>query len=153
MSQTARPSAGRRPSGPAPRRRGFTLVEIMVAVAVIGVIAAIAVPSYLRYVTDARRTDATVFLIEAAGEQVRRRAETNRYADDLTGLGYPNATMLTPAGHYRVSVVPASTTASTFELVAEPVAGGPQAGDAACPDLRINSTGRRWSSSGSGECW
>ena len=137
-----------RPTRPA---TGFTLIEVVVTVAIVGILAAIAVPAYSRYVTSARRTDATVFLMEAAGEQARYRSERNEYADDLAELGYEQATMITPEGHYRVSVDAASTNA--FELVATPVAGGPQAGDAECGSFRITSTGRRYTSTGSDDCW
>ena len=141
---------------PRPTRaaRGFTLIEVVIVVALVGILAAIAVPAYSAYATNARRTHARVLLVEAAGEQVRFRSEFNRYAADLAELGYLTAAIETPeGGHYRVEVEPGSVTATGFELVATPVAGRAQAGDAECPDLRITATGRRYSSSGSEDCW
>ena len=133
-----------------PPTRGFTLIEILIAVAIVGILAAIAVPSYSAYVTQTRRTDATIFLVEAAGEQVRFRSEHNRYAADMGELGYGAATVTTPEGHYAVAVDPAATSTTAFELVATPVAGGLQAGDADCPEFRIRSTGARLAAAG---CW
>ena len=131
--------------------RGFTLIEVVIVTMIIGILAAVAVPAYSKYVTKTRRTDATVFLVEAAGEQVRFRAENNRYTDDLTELGYPAATVRTPEGDYDVRVEPDSVPASgtRFELVAVPVAGGRQANDAECASLSITSTGARTPAA----CW
>ena len=135
--------------------RGFTLIELLIAVAIIGILAAIAVPSYSAYVTKTRRTDATIFLVEAAGEQVRFRSENNRYADDMEELGYGAGTIETEEGLYTVTVVPGSATATAtgFELVATPVEGGPQASDAECGSFRITATGARTTSTGSADCW
>ncbi len=131
------------------RTHGFTLIELLIAVAIVGIIAAVAVPSYSAYVQKTRRTDATIFLVEAAGEQVRFQSENNIYADALDDLGYPDETMTTPEGLYRVSVRPDSATATAFVLEAVPVADRPQAGDADCQILTITSTGVK----APAECW
>ena len=135
--------------------RGFTLIELLIAVAIVGILAAIAVPSYSAWVTKTRRTDATIFLVEAAGEQVRFQSENNRYADDMEELGYGPGTIETGEGHYTVAVAAgaAVATPTSFELVATPVPGGPQANDAECGSFRISATGARTTSTGSDDCW
>lgn len=131
---------------------GFTLIEILIVVAIVGIVAAIAVPSYSQYMTDARRTDAISFLSEVAGEQVRYFSSNNQYATSMQELGYGTAdTFTTPEGHYVVSVD--NSTALKFLLTATPVAGGKQAGDAECANLTISHTGQKKSTGTKADCW
>ena len=146
MQESKAMNRSRRPA------RGFTLIELLIAVAIVGILAAIAVPSYSAWVTKTRRTDATIFLVEAAGEQVRFQSENNRYATTMEELGYGAGTIGTEEGHYSVAVA-AGAGATSFELVATPVPGGPQAGDAECGSFRISATGARTTSTGSADCW
>lgn len=135
------------------RQAGFTLIEILIAVAIIGIIAAIAVPSYIQYLTDARRTDATTFLSEVAGEQVRFFSDNNQYASDMQELGYGSAaTFDTPEGHYQVSVSNPGGLGS-FLLTATPVATGKQASDTECEAFTINDTGVRRNTGVNSDCW
>lgn len=127
--------------------RGFTLIELLIAVAIVGITAALAVPSYTSYMQQTRRTDATIFLVEAAGEQVRFFSENNRYAGDLAELGYDDATVKTPEGLYEVIVD--STGPTGFVLQATPVAAGVQQNDAGCTTLTIDAKDLRLPT----ECW
>lgn len=134
------------------RSKGFTLIEVMIVVAIIGIIAAIAVPSYGKYMTDARRTDAISFLSEAAGEQTRYFSSNNQYATTMQELGYGNAaTFVSPEGHYTISVENPGGV-GRFVLKATPVAGGKQAGDAECNTFIITDTGKKTTSTGN-KCW
>ena len=131
---------------------GFSLIEIMIAVAIIGILAGIAVPSYSKYMTDARRTDAISFLSEVAGEQVRYFSDNNQYATTMQELGYgATATFTTPEGYYVVSVD--NSTALKFLLTATPVAGGKQVGDAECASFTISNTGQKKSTGTQTDCW
>ena len=129
------------------RSSGFTLIELTIVVAILGIIAAFAIPSYLAHVQSTRRTDATVLLTEAAGEQFRYYSEFNSYAGDLNVLGYTAATMPTEHGLYTVSVESADNV--SFVLLATPVTGEAQENDTDCPQFRIDSSGLKTPT----DCW
>ncbi len=133
---------------------GFTLIEVMIVVAIIAIIAAFGIPSYNSYMEKTRRVDAVTMLSEIAGEQQRFFTENNRFAEDLTEMGYPSAAMLSENGYYSVSVT--DNTASTYIITAAPVADGPQAGDTDCGSLTINSAGIKGVTGAdrpADECW
>ncbi len=135
------------------RLQGFTMIEVMIVVAIIGILAAIAVPSYSQYMVDSRRTDAITFLSEAAGEQVRYFSSNNQYADSMDELGYgTTATVLTPEGHYSVGVANPGGRGK-FVLTATPVVGGKQAGDTECASFTISDTGVKKNTGTNTDCW
>jgi len=136
------------------KNSGFTLIELMIVVVIMGIIAAIALPAYSSYMTDARRAEAKTMLIEMAGEQYRYYSENNSYAADLTTLGYNSDAELSDNGFYSVSVT--AQTASSYTLTAAPVAGSVQAeNDTACKSLTINSIGAKGvtGTAASADCW
>ena len=138
----------------AKRTSGFSLIELLIVVAILGIIAAIAVPSYLSYMTDTRRTDATSTLIEVAGEQFRYYSENNTYTDSMSDLGYGTAdTALSKEGLYTISLVSAS--ANSFVITATPVAGAAQASDTECTTFTLSSSNQKGStgSISAQECW
>jgi type IV pilus assembly protein PilE len=71
--------------------RGFTLMEMMIAVAVIGILAAVAYPSYVNQLRQSRRTDAKVALLDLAARQERYFSVNNVYATTPQSLGYAKA--------------------------------------------------------------
>lgn len=137
---------------------GFTLIELMITVVIIGVLAAIAYPSYQNYTKQTRRSDAQIALTQAANQQEKFFTECNWYAANLAGtrscgtnttgtLGYSTAS---PESHYTLSLGSAgpinTTNCSTFScgytIIATPVTGGLQANDG---KFRIDSTGvKQW---------
>lgn len=133
--------------------RGFTLMEVMITVVIVGILTAIAYPSYTQQVIKSRRTDAQQALTDLANRQERNYLNsgggTPTYTTTLVpttlipGLGY--ATTLTPDGMYNLSAAAGAcgTIASCFKLSAAPVAGKPQANDAACATLTLDSTGKK----------
>jgi len=113
-------------------KKGFSLIELMVVVVIISIIAAVAIPSYLGYVTRTRRADAVTALQTVALCEEKARAETGSYVDTATliasfGLAPVSGGFYTPSVYYRVSVPAATVSATTFIAYAEPQ--GAQAGD------------------------
>jgi len=151
-------------------QKGFTLIEVMIVVAILGIISAIALPSYTKYVEKSRRTDAKVELLKIAQLQESFFAQNLSYAENLATLGLVGTTVFSGDGHYVVTMLapqPAGCSAGgtacvTFEVTAEPPAKGAQYGDDACAGFKIDNVGRKEAKSKGGtygdlakavECW
>jgi type IV pilus assembly protein PilE len=131
------------------RARGLTLMELMVALAIAGILAAIAVPAYLDSVRRARRADAITTLQQVMLLQERHRANSPQYATHLIasggsigGVGAATApgaagSVDTPGGTYSVSLSGASATGYTVQAQAR----GSQAPDSPCQVLQLQVSG------------
>ncbi|WP_445003565.1 type IV pilin protein [Halomonas mongoliensis] len=141
------PSTRRRPQGPAGSTRrtaGFTLIELMIAVAVIGILASIAIPSYQNYVQNARRADAQSILMEIAG--IAERCYTSNYSYDKCSAAEDRADSETKqSDFYSFDYDPDD---STFEVTADPK--GAQSNDK-CGKLSVDASGSYGASKTS--CW
>lgn len=125
---------------------GFTLIELLIVVAIVGILAAIAYPSYQEQVRKSRRTDATTSLLNAAQTLERCYTETNDY--DAAACVVPTSSS---DGHYDIAAV---TARATYTLTATPATGDPQAGDAKCTAFRLTHTGVRTATGDLGnDCW
>lgn len=134
------------------KSNGFTLIEVLITVAIIGIIAAVALPAFTGYMVKGRRADAITTLTELAGDQFRYFSENNTYATKLTDLGYSADTVATDNGFYNVSVT--SGSANAYLITAVPL-GVQAAKDTDCVNLTINSIGTK-GVSGTGsvtDCW
>ena len=93
------------------KARGFSLIEVMIAVAIVGILVAIAVPSYQNHLRKTRRADAQAFLTQVAQKQQAYLLDARTYA--LGGGAITDLNMVVPAGvaaHYAVTVEPAAPT-------------------------------------------
>lgn len=139
------------------KNSGFTLIEMMITVMIIGILAAIAIPNYQQYVTRSNRTEGMALLQEAAARQERFMTQNNRYATTVAELGY-TATGGRAAGRsandiYQLTI---ANSASTVEYSMTVVPQGIQASrDSECGTLGLNHAGAK-SKTGSGalsDCW
>jgi len=111
---------------------GFTLIELVVALAIAAVLATLAYPSYSEYLHQARRSDAWDALARLQLAQERHRSRHTAFADSVQDLALP---VTSPAAHYRVRV--ASADAMGYALEAQAAEDSPQARDRSCRRLRL----------------
>ena len=102
--------------------KGFTLIELLIVVAIIGILAAIAIPMYSNYMVRARRADAKTALEQLRAAQEMRRAETGSYSTSLAQLQttYGVPIVAGPPGSADYAILLNSATATGFLAQANP---------------------------------
>lgn len=129
---------------------GFTLIELMVAVAVVGILAAVAYPAYMEQVARAKRADAQTVLMEGAQAMQRYYSAHNTYASATLPAGVQIVPKFADASKKTYDVAVTSADAAGFTLTATPVRS-----DALCGNLTLSGTGVK-GEGGSGalnDCW
>lgn len=144
------------------RHKGFTLIEMMIVIAIIAVLAAIAIPNYQQYLIKSGRSEGQAKLLEAMQMQERFYSQNQTYTANLGtgGLAYSgvaaNADAPSEDSRYliRAAVCDAGTAISSCVLLTAIPQGG-QASDVVCANLTLNSRGVK-GTSGTGPvttCW
>jgi type IV pilus assembly protein PilE len=134
-------------------------MELMIVVAIVGVLAAIAYPSYQRWSIEARRSDAHIALTRTAADMEKFFAECGQYASTLggsrkctdanPGLGYTDS--FSPEKYYSLAVALSS---GSFTLTATPRAGMAQANDKNCATLTLDGKGaKNATGTETSRCW
>jgi len=102
-------------AGLALKPNGFTLIELMITVVIVGILASIAYPSYMSQVRKSRRSDAVQALSQLEQAQERWRANNPAYSSDLPSLGISSAT--TSGGYYTLAIT-GTPTGTTYTATA-----------------------------------
>lgn len=131
------------------RNRGFTLIDLVIAMAIVAILIRIAFPSYQAYIVRSSRQAAQSELVTLANAQEKIFLNSSAYTGSVTGAytgqstgGLGIASGKSKDGRYTFSL--SNVTATTFTLTAAPVSPGPQASDGS---LTLNEAGTRlWGS-------
>ena len=135
---------------PGMRSRGFTLIELMITVAIVAILAAIALPSYYQYILRSNRSAAESLMQEMASAQERYMVDARQFASSASALGYgtlPN----TVSPNYTLAVATSAGPPPSYTITATPING--QLRDTGCMTLILNGDGGKLASTGATNCW
>jgi type IV pilus assembly protein PilE len=123
------------------RHRGFTLIELMVTVAIIGVLAAVAYPAYTQYIVRGKRSAAESFIVTVANKQEQAMLNARAYQSTLAALS-----MTTPSevnGVYSITITADNTAAPPAYTVTAAPLGKQATNDTKCGSLTYTQTGTK----------
>jgi len=136
---------------------GFTLIELMVTVAIVAILSAIAYPAYTQYILKSRRTDAKNALLDLAARQERFYSLNNRYATVPSALGYAGAAFPVDvqtgnAAYYQLTLTVTNPAGALPTFAASAVPLGHQAQDK-CGTYTLTQLGVQGNSTSESGCW
>ena len=120
-------------------KNGFSLVELMIALVIMGILTSFVYPSYVELVVRGYRAEAMLHLTQLANRQQQYFADHRRYASNFTQLGYDSEIYLTEHGYYQLTIRPLTNIERDFVLTAQAV--GAQSRDLNCSEFRLDSYG------------
>jgi len=130
---------------------GFTLIELMIAVAVLGLLTALALPAYQKQILKSHRTDAKTALLDLAAREERYRSTNQIYTNVGTALGYSsNFPISVPSSGNPTYTLSVNMVAGGGSFSATATPSGAQAGDG-CGSYSITDTGVQ--SASQSNCW
>lgn len=139
------------------QNQGFSLIELMVVVTLLGLLLGIAIPNYAGYMERTRRTDARTALLEIASAEERVYFQNNRYTGTIADVwsNMAGAAYVSSEENYTLTVSLPNNDPNRFVAVA--TARGKQAGDKDCESLSIDEAGLKAATAGTGGdnsvCW
>ncbi|MBC9252492.1 pilus assembly protein PilE [Pseudomonas alcaligenes] len=137
------------------QQAAFTLIEMMITIVVLAILAAIALPSYSKYMLRTHRAEGIALLNEAAAREERYYAQNNSYVvadSELSSLGLRNSGA-SDNGYYQLTLAEGGDDDAGYRLTA--TAQNAQSSDSDCGNLTLNGAGERSVSGSSAvsDCW
>lgn len=133
---------------------GFTLIELMITVAIIGILSAIAFPSYMQYIVKSNRSAAEGFMLTVAGKQEQYMLDARAYATTIAALGITTVPSEVSQNYTITVTANNAATPPSYTVTATPT-GAQATRDTKCAILTLDQTGAK-GKSGTGaltDCW
>ncbi len=143
------------------KQHGVTFLELLIVIVIIGILAAVAYPSYTQHVVDTKRTAAASILFQVADRQQQSFMDNKTYTADMTNLGFPanpyvigdDGRPLTASDTQSVySVALSNVGVTTYTITATPL-HGQLARDTECGAMTLNQAGTKGSVGPVEDCW
>lgn len=138
------------------KQQGFSLLELMVTVAIVGILVGIVYPSYVDGLTRSRRAEAMSQIIRVANLQEQYFADNRTYATDMIKLGLAADPYITDNGYYSIDAVAVTAISEDFIITAT-ATGIQAANDSYCTAFMVDNLGQKTAkksgADNTGECW